>query len=365
MGKEDEIITEEVVKETAPIEDKVKEDAPVVEDVIIDKKEDEGEGEKEKEFDVNAFSDKPAIPKEEVKEEVVAEEVVADDDDGSFKWAEYSEEEEVAEVVATTEDDKPVIEEVVSDNNGFQAVAKELGLKFENIDEFKEHLVKLEEDNNKLRQGFSAGATNENIDKLKALSANTDEDLVRKSLEKEGFAGDKLETAVSKYIDNDMLDIEAQKIRNTINKAIVTEQAKITQSTVEADAKQQKEYEESVKSLGEHIKGTKTMFGLEMAKDEESLGKVQQGHFKYIESGKFMDEVFKDDQSLTEASWLWRNRDTIMKAIANSNLQKGKAAILDDIRNPEVIKSQRFKDPKGSDEFDPKVFTYGASKNKK
>jgi regulator of replication initiation timing len=177
------------------------------------------------------------------------------------------------------------------------------------------------------------------------------------SLEKDGFEGEALQDAVDKYIDNGLLEIEAKKIRNTIDKAIVGEQNKETQSTVDADAKQQQEHAESVKQLEEHISKTDTMFGFKMAKDEESLKQVQQGHAKYITSGKFLDDVFESQESLAEAAWFVKNKSVIIKAIANKNLQKGKQAVLDDIREPEVVSPQRFRDPEGSNEFDPSKFS--------
>jgi hypothetical protein len=98
------------------------------------------------------------------------------------------------------------------------------------------------------------------------------------------------------------------------------------------------------------------MFGFKMAKDPESLKQVQQGHAEYIKSGKFMDDVFANDESLAEAAWFVRNKKVIINAIANKNLQKGKQSILDDIREPEVVSPQRFRDPEGSNEFDPQKF---------
>lgn len=373
MAKDNENATEEVIEET-PVEKKeevitdevVVEDKPT-EEVVEDKPKEEVVEEESNEFDASAFTETPV---EKVKEEVAEEEaevVAEEEDDGIFKWADYSDDEEapVEEEKKTEEvvEDKKKEEETPTESKSdFKAVADELGLKFETIEEFKEHLLNVEAENQKIKSEYSGGATNDKIEALKKLNANEDKELVRLSLEKEGFAGDDLTNAVDKFIDNGMLEIEAKRIRNTVNKAIESEQAIITQSALESDAKQQKEYEESVKNLGEHISKTKTMFGFEMAKDEESLVKVQQGHFSYIKSGKFMDDVFKDDQSLTEAAWLWKNKDTILKAIANKNLQKGKETILNDIKNPEVEKPQRFKAPDGSNEFDPKKFVFGEAK---
>ena len=364
MAEEKEIITSENA-EAAPVVETKEEIIPeVVEEVIEDK-------EKKDDFDASAFTDTPVVKKED---EEVKDEDKDDEDEESDEvvdWASYDEDDKTAEEkdaiekaekekLAESEEGKPAAVSTES----FKAVADELGLKFETIDELKEHLVKVEEENNKLRTSAGSGANNEAITKLNNLKNKDSEELVRLSLEKQGFKGEELDDAVDKYVDNGMIEIEAKKIRNTIDNAIVNEQNKETQSTVEADAMQQKEHAESVRKLGEHLGKTKTMFGLAMAKDDEGLAKVQQGHLKYITSGKFMDDVFKDDVSLSETAWFVKNKDIIIKAISNENLQKGKQAILDDISEPEVINAQRFKDPKGSDEFDPKAFTYGQVKEK-
>lgn len=370
MDKETTEIIDDAVKDAPVIDEKINteiKDKETTNSLEVEKKDEENlDISKSNEFDPSVFADKPLVDAE-IKDKVVEKEDEAIVDgkagDDSLEFKPYEEEEEVKLEKEKTEENIPIDKEQEIEApkiaDAFQQVANELGLKFETIDEMKEHLVALEEENTSLRNNTQSGSTNDAVTKLESLKGKTDEELVRLSLEKEGFEGEKLNSAVDKYIDNDMLDIEAQKIRNTIDRAIGSEKNKITQSTAEADAMQQKEEEESVKVLKEHIYGTKTMFGFAMAKDEESLAKVHQGHFKYIEGGKFMQEVFKNEESLSQAAWLFRNRETIINAVANKNLQKGKQAILDEIREPEVITPHRFKDPKGSDEFDPQAFTYG------
>jgi len=369
---EENVITEEVADEVTPVEEKKEE---IVTDIVEDKVVEDSA--KEDKFDASAFSDTPIVKKEEVEEDkdggLDDDNTTDEDGDDGIIWSGYDDDTEVGDETVIKEE-APVVEDKVTESKeepqtvskeAFNQVATELGLKFESIDEMKEHLMMLEEENNKLRKHTGSSASSPAVQKLQDLRNKTDEELVKISLEKDGFEGDDLQDAVDKYIDNGMINIEAKKIRNTIDKAIINEQNKVTQSTVEADAKQEAEYKKSVLQLGEHISKTETMFGFSMAKDKESLGKVQKGHFNYIKSGKFMDDVFKDDQSLSEAAWFVKNKATIIKAISNKSLQQGKQAILDDIREPEVINTQRFKDPKGGDSFDPKAFTLGQIKEAK
>ena len=369
MAEENKIDTEEVREETPVLEETNENVSDSESNPEIDA---DTDGDKEMEFNPTAFSDVPVKvaddteatadgdDKDEEKGEKKDGELDGDEAKDALDWASYDDD-DIQE--------KPVSEDVVenvkeevqasTDKDAFKQVSEELGLRFDDIEEFKNHLIELEAENDKLRTNSSGVATNSAIQELEELRSKGNEDLVRLSLEKEGFKGDDLEDAVDKYIDNGMLEIEARKIRNTIDNAIGAEQKKVTQSTLDSDATQQKEHEDNVRALESHIKETKTMFGFQMAKDEESLAKVHKGHIKYITSGKFADEVFKDSESISKAAWLWKNQETIMNAIANKNLQKGKEAILNDIREPEVVEAQRFKGPKDSDGFDAKAFTYG------
>jgi len=334
-------------------------DNPVEEtntEVVNENKEEKIEEVESVEFDPSSFAD-VIVAKQEDEEK----EVISDNKEQEIDW--ITEEEKVVESETKITNDEPIenTKEVpVESNSNFKQVATDLGLdteKFETIDDFKKHLQTLEHENNELRNSSGSNATNSSIKRLEELKAKEDTELVKLSLEKDGFEGDKLEDAVDRYIDNGLIEIEAQKIRKTIDNAIVGEQNKETQSTVDADAKQQQEHQDSVKKLEEHISKTDTMFGFKMSKDEDSLKNVQQGHVKYITSGSFMDDVFKNEESVAEVAWFTRNKDVIIKAIANKSLQKGKNAILDDIREPEVVSPQRFRDPDGSSEFDPSKFS--------
>lgn len=356
-------INDEVVKDDVVVEDVVVEDSPVVNDEKVDIVDNNTDDKGSIDFDPSAFTDIPVKKTED--------DTTQDDDEVKNEGLDW----------VTDDNDKPKDEDVVNDNpkdevvdnpksednapkkvseDAFKQVAEGLGLdteQFETVEQLKEHLVSVEEENNKLRNSSGSNATNDAVQRLEALKNKEDEELVKLALEKDGFEGDKLDDAVDRYIDNGLIDIEAQKIRNTIDNAIVNEQNKITQSTVDADATQQQEHQESVRKLEEHIKKTDTMFGFKMAKDNDSLQDVQQGHTKYITSGKFMNDVFANEESLAEVAWFTRNKEVIIKAIANQSLQKGKKAILDDIREPEVVSPQRFRDPEGSNEFDPKKFS--------
>ena len=96
-----------------------------------------------------------------------------------------------------------------------------------------------------------------------------------------------------------------------------------------------------------------------MAKDDASLKQVRESHKKYITSGEFYNDISSDSKKLSDVAWLWKNRDTMMKALGNKGLQQGRKEILDDIGSPEVLDSKRYSTPKGNEAFDANAFLSG------
>lgn len=335
-------------------------------------------------FDPSKFTEVEVQKKDNASDDDSDDSDDSSDDDGKgLDWVGYEEEEDVDDDEKGGSDDSVGNDDDNSDDDSgstddsvksslsdeqFKAFADEIGLEVKNPEEFKKAVIELEDsleasearikelEEKLANNGVS---TNDNVKKLENLKAKDDEDLVKLDLEKQGFSAEEIEEAIDTYIDNNLLGIEAKKIRKTIDRAIVTEQKKFAQTTEQAEAMQQKEREESVKALSEHINKTETMFGLKIAKDEESLSKVRKGHLSYITSGKYLNDITKDSESLSQSAWLWKNREVIMKAIGNENFNKGKEQILNDIGNPEVSKTQRYKGPDDNDGFDPKKFVFG------
>jgi len=329
-------------------------------------------------FDPSKFTEGNVVTKnDEESEDDSSNSGEEDDSSDGLEWAGYDNEEDVDDSATndnkendTEDEDNSSDDEVKSSLNDkqFQAFAEEIGLEAKTPKEFKEALIELESTvetlearNKELEEKLSnSGAvTNEKVTKLNNLKSKEDEELVRLDLKQQGFSDEDIEEAIDTYTDNNLLGIEAKKIRKTIDRAITNEQKHIAQSTQEANAKQEQEREESVKLLTEHIKNTKTMFGMKIAKDDASLEKVQKGHLKYITSGNYLNDILKDSESLSQSAWLWKNKDVIIKAIGSENFNKGKESILNDIGNPEVSRTQRFKGPDSDDGFDPKKFVHG------
>lgn len=345
------------------------ENKETIEDKVEETKVEETKVEESTEFDVSKFAETPIVKTEEVEEEVEAK--AEDTDDEVIEWAGYDEDEvekkdeKVEDKVADKVDNESSTEEKQEIKSSltkeqFQSFAEEIGLNVGSVDELKQAILDLEKENEDLRNntGTKSG-TNEKIDRLSNLKAKSDEELIRLDLKSQGFSEEEINDAVDTYIDSNLLKIEAKKIRSTIDKSINAEQETLTRTKIESEATSKKQYEDSVKALTEHIGKTETMFGLKIAKDAESLPKVQQGHLKYITSGNYLNDITKDNQSMIESAWLWKNRETILKAFKNAGIQKGKEEILNDIKEPEVSNTQRFKGPESGDGFNPKTFVYG------
>lgn len=305
-----------------------------------------------------------------------------DDEDDSFSWAEYDDDDESdnnndessddstqeANNDNSSQDDSSETNSDNQDNDNdekvneftdeqFLSFANEVGLDVESKEDFVNKLKALEEENEKLRQNQGSGVTNEKITNLSGLKDKTDEDLVRLDLEKQGFTEEEVNEAIDTFIDSGLLGIEAKKIRKTIDRAIDNERKKEIQSNVDEEAMLEQQRQQSIKELGEHINKSETMFGFKMAKNEEELHKVREGHLKYITSGKFLNDITSNNESLSEAAWLWKNKDVILNAMRNSGVSRGKSEILNEITNAEVNTSKRVGG--GLDEdgnFNPNAF---------
>ncbi len=109
------------------------------------------------------------------------------------------------------------------DNDQFKLFTKELGLEADSIDEVKDALASILEENAKLKEGSIPKEKNKRIEDLEKFSKLDDTDLVRKSLEADGLTGDKLDHTIDRLLDSGLIDVEALKIRNNVDKAIQSE----------------------------------------------------------------------------------------------------------------------------------------------
>ena len=237
----------------------------------------------------------------------------------------------------------------------FENFFKEVGVEVKTKEEFKEVYKSLQEENELLKKSYPE--KNEKIDNFQNLINLEDKELVERSLIADGFEGVELENAIERMLDNDMIDIEAKKVRNTLNKAIASERETIIDAKRNETAKQEKDRQESIKSLNDYLNSTEKMFGFKIASTPEKANEIRKSHQEYIVSGKFLQDITQTEKSLADCAWLWANKDVILKAMQTKGFNSGRRDVLDQIGNPDAnANSRTFADPKGSGEFNPGKF---------
>ena len=242
------------------------------------------------------------------------------------------------------------------DPEQFKLFTNELGIEAESIDDIKNALEKITKENKELKEAGIPKESNKKVEDLENFSKLDDESLVRKSYEADGLTGEKLENVIDRLLDSGMMDIEALKIRNNIDKAIQGERLNIEEAKKSEVAKQQQERQDAVESFSKFMQSTDTLFDFKLTGNPDNLPNVRKNHIEYVTSGKYISEITSDEKSLAESAWLWRNRETLKKAMINNGRQNGRKEILDQINKPESSKPQRFTNPQNPGEFNPKEF---------
>tara|TARA_R110001632_G_scaffold53256_3_gene131395 strand:- start:26 stop:1069 length:1044 start_codon:yes stop_codon:yes gene_type:complete len=275
-------------------------------------------------------------------------------DDSDFSWdkgVDYiKENDSSSDVVENNE-----IEVANNTEPDFENFFKEVGVEVKTKEEFKEYYKSLQEENELLKKSYPE--KNEKIDNFKNLINLEDKELVTQSLIADGFEGRELEDAVERMLDNDIIDIEAKKVRNTLNKAIASEREVIIETKRTETAKQDNDREESIKNLNDYLSSTEKMFGFKMASTVEKTNEIRKSHQEYIVSGKFLQNITESEKNLADCAWLWANKDVILKAMQTKGFNSGRKDVLNQIGNPDVnANSRTFADPKGDGEFNAGKF---------
>ena len=340
---------------------------PVDNESVSSKKE---ESLDEKEYELDSF-DPAAFMNRDEDSSSEEEEEGSSDDNNDLAWpelsndSESSEETEVAENEEVVNNEETSNQEVTSNEvtqDQFKSFTNQLGLEAENIEELKEVLNHIVEENNKLTKQLESPnqpVTNKRLDDLNNFLKLDDVDLVRKSLEAEGLKDDKLQYAVDRLTDTGLIDVEALKVRNGIEKAITSENQKIINEREETVAKQQESHTQAVESFGNYMQGVDSLFSFKLTGNPDNLPEVRRNHTDYVTSGKYLKEITESEKNLAESSWLWRNREVLKNALVNNGRQNGRKEILDKIGVPDKRTPQRFTNPVDTGDFDPRKFVQG------
>lgn len=317
-------------------------------------------------FDPKAFAAKENVSDSNNGNNTTNSSNNADDDSFGLSWPDLDDSSSNSGNETPTAKDNNVTEDKKGDNNkpalnqeAFKTFAAELGLEADNIDEIKETFQRLVEENIKLKENSKEPISNKKIDDLNKFLKLDDETLVRKSFEADGLTGEKLDYAVDRLTDTGLIDVEALKIRNNIDRAIKAESQNVIKAKEAEIAKQEESREQAVKSFSDYMQRTDSLYGFKLTGNPDKLPDVRKNHIEYVTSGRYLAEISANEQTLAESSWLWRNRETLKNALINNGRQNGRKEILDRIGYPDRSIPQRFTNPIDTGEFDPKKFLQG------
>ncbi len=242
----------------------------------------------------------------------------------------------------TTNDVTSNTEETVSTDTSWKTLAEELGYsEIESIEDFKNVLKSQKE-------AAQNGYINEKIQQFQSWKDLSDENLMREELKAKGYNDVEIEDTIDTLIENNTLKLESRKIRKILDEAIQIEKQSYKTSTNESSMNDE-EAEAARVELKNYLSKTDNMFGGKIN------SKQKDEHFNYIQEGKFFDEITSDAESIASAAWLWRNRETILKAFKSNGFEKGKAKIIDKLVNPETNRTTRIPDPE-TGAFNPNKF---------
>jgi hypothetical protein len=255
--------------------------------------------------------------------------------------------------------DGTVVDNNKNVNFDFKSIAKELGLGEDVADAetFKTKVKEIVKVNEQARSLTISNEVQSVINNLETFKALTDEELVTKDLILQKFTPEEAKDVVDTYKENNTLKIEAVKIRKFIDSEIGKQKQIAAEKVKSKETKQEIDIDNERKEFKSLLDKTETMFGFKIADTPEKMQEIRNKHYEYVTNRKFLEEVFESQQSLLEASWLWRNRKIILNAVQNKGHQLGKKEILDRIQNPEVKIPMRNIDPSGkTNEFDKDAF---------
>jgi hypothetical protein len=292
----------------------------------------------------------------------------SDSDDFEFNWDSDSAEtkEDKSETKTDTSsnqeqtvDNKSVDDSTKTVNFDFEGFSKGFGIEAKSKEDFEARLKEIVEERDKLRSLTQASTVNEGIRKLEDIKRLADEDLVSKDykLNYPNLSDEELKDVIDTLKENNTLKIKALEIRKTIDNAIQVKTKEVLDSAQNAEMVAKQEYESQKAQFRKHLDVTEEIFGFKIGKTPEEVKQKREDHFKYVTSKEFAKEIFESDKNLLEASWLWKYRDTLFKALKSQGKHVGRKEVLDKIHNPETSTIRRVLDPSGTTtEFNPQKF---------
>jgi len=286
---------------------------------------------------------------EEINTETTKE--ISNDDETTneeptFDWNDSEE----ADSSTETDDSNNTEEDKALDfGDSWQTFAEDLGIKVESFDEFKDVLSH--------QQALARKSiSNDAIVNLSGFANMSDEELMRAELKAQNYESHEIDDEIDLMVENGTIKSAARKVRKDVEGAIQIEQEKANATIVNpSEAKLQEQQEALSHELKEYMSKTDSMFSGKINSTQKDE------HFKYIDSGEFFDDITDTSANVAQAAWLWKHRDKIMKGFLSKGVERGKQAVLDDLRNPERTRSNRIPDPETGDFNSTKFLDLGES----
>jgi len=311
-------------------------------------------------FDNNAFMDvQESNDSETETTEASSETNTEESDEGlEIEWelpdnGETSTE-ETTETENTEAQEESTTEQPANVDFNYEAISDKIGVEVKSEEDFLNYIQEKDKKIEELQQMTKGNVTNERIENLKSYVSLDDKELLKADFKAQGFTDAEIDEAVDTYVDNGTVKIEAKKIRNTLNRTMDGERNKMIEEQKAGAKREEQEVQRLRDNIKKHINESETMFGFKMAKDEESLQKVRDSHYKYT-TENFYKEITESEQTMSEAAWLWKNRNTLLNAAKNRGTQTGKKAILDVITVPDTSTTTRIRE-ESTGEFNPNKF---------
>jgi hypothetical protein len=304
-------------------------------------------------FDPKTFMSTDVAEKaEEIKDEKPKEEtkVEPEEEGDGFKWNSVETETETKEQAPEDVDwdstpeskDKPEVKETETKpaEVDWVSLAKELGVEAKDKESLKAAVT----------QAMKPEPKSETLDTLKGYLKMTDRDLVLADLKASGMEEMEAKETLVRIEDSGLLKREATQARKQINDFISNESDRLRKVEKERVAQQRREDQESRASLQSYLKEKEDFFGGKINNTEKK------DLYQYIVSGEFAKEVYGNHANVADAAFLWKYKDKIFKMLQGQGMEKGKAAVLNKITNPDLGRRSRNVDTTKGDGFDPTEF---------
>ena len=245
-------------------------------------------------------------------------------------------------------DAKPETKEEESDKTeekeapyDWETLANEIGVKAKDEESFKT-AVKQMLDN--------PAPVSDTVTQLQDFLKMGDRKLIEADLEASGMEKEEIKDTVDRMQDSGLLKREAVVLRKNLQNYIANERDRLRKIEKERVATKEKENLNSRRALQKYIKDKEDFFGGKIKNTEKK------DLYNYITSGEFSEELYSTHANVADAAFLWKYKDKIFKMLRGQGMEKGKAAVINKITNPNLGRKSQHVDTKQKSGFDPVEF---------